>query len=217
MLWWSSVAAGWSERIYALPTGELRHLEGIRDESAYHTQACSYVMRREVIGHVMDIPPSEVVITRSCAICGSTVHGRPSVVGLENYGVHAISVSHCDAVVGLAMAPSAVGLDIERDRSARDWSEIAALTRHACDDAASPLHLWTGKEAGLKMLGVGLGVPMKAMCLRGSRWHVSVPTTSPESVASGAVRWSSLRGDGVLGAVATPKEAPLSVRQWRLL
>lgn len=214
VLWWSSVDPRWTDRAYALPSDELCHLESIRDESAHRSQACSYVMRREVIGHVMGIQPSEVVITRWCAACGSTEHGRPGVVGLEHYGMRSISISHCDAVVGLAMAPSAVGLDIERDRPSRAWSEIDALTRHWRDGAESPLHLWTGKEAALKMLGVGLGVPMKAMCLHGSRWHLNTRDASVGRAAAGTVQWPLLCHNNVLGALATPRATRVTVRQW---
>jgi hypothetical protein len=98
------------------------------------------------------------------------------------------------SIVGLATATAAVGLDIEQPRSAVEWEEISDLAAHPADDAPTPLHAWTAKEAVLKLLGMGLSQPIRHVRVADGAWHLDGHV--------GRLHWEDLDGCA-LGAIAT--------------
>ncbi len=101
---------------------------------------------------------------RECPHCGSTAHGRPwATVGGREVGV---SLSRTAGVTALAVAPDAVGVDVERvSRVAR--APLDAFTRAEIDRAAGDAGVlaacWVAKEAVLKRDGRGLRVDPRSV------------------------------------------------------
>ncbi|MDS0134220.1 MULTISPECIES: 4'-phosphopantetheinyl transferase superfamily protein [unclassified Amycolatopsis] len=112
---------------------------------------------------VLGVPPSEVVIDRSCEHCGDPAHGRPRVAGAP-----AFSVSHTGRWLLLAVASAGlIGADIEDPAAAADPAGLAGVVLSAPEhrefSAAPPaeqagrlLRAWTRKEAAMKLAGLGL-------------------------------------------------------------
>lgn len=194
LVWWAAVGDGWADREHLMSESERRHITALRRTAARDAQACSYVMRREVVGHVMGVDAANVEFGRSCGQCGSTVHGAPVVHGLQGTRLASMSISHSEAAVGIALSDVQVGLDIELVREEAELADVRPFVEHRDDSVTSELHRWTGKEAALKSLGVGLAVPMTEVRLRGSCWNLpwargsSVATASswpaPDALAS---------------------------------
>jgi 4'-phosphopantetheinyl transferase len=205
------VAAGTAPDESVLSTEERARLARIVHPPTRRAQARSFVMRREVIGVIGGVAPREVAFRRHCATCGSDDHGRPEVAAPAIEAVRSISVSHTTAFVGLATATIGVGLDIEGDRPAGEWDEIAAYTTHPDDAVDGSLERWTAKEAVLKLLGSGLGRSMSDVCVQGDGWRMDA--TGPDAVA-GRVRWVRI-ADGTLAALATHADAAVTVERWR--
>ncbi len=101
---------------------------------------------------------------RGCPHCGSTAHGRPwATVGGREVGV---SLSRTAGVTALAVAPDAVGVDVERvSRVAR--APLDAFTCGEIDRAAGDVGVlaacWAAKEAVLKRDGRGLRVDPRSV------------------------------------------------------
>jgi 4'-phosphopantetheinyl transferase len=64
------------------------------------------------------------------------------------------SVSHTQGAAGAAVAPCAVGFDLERARELR--SDLARRFLSPAEPEIEPLVAWTAKEAVLKKLGLGM-------------------------------------------------------------
>lgn len=64
------------------------------------------------------------------------------------------SVSHTTGAAGAAVAPFAVGLDLERERELRP--ELVRRFLSPEEPALDPFVAWTAKEAVLKKLGIGM-------------------------------------------------------------
>ena len=100
--------------------------------------------------------------------------GQPYFPG--EAGLH-LSLSHSGGLWCCALAPNPVGVDVERRRpvrvralSARFFhpEEDALLLTHG-DEPALFFDLWTGKEAALKRLGLGLGFGLPSFSAAGER------------------------------------------------
>ncbi|WP_242088169.1 4'-phosphopantetheinyl transferase superfamily protein [Curtobacterium sp. DN_7.5] len=101
---------------------------------------------------------------RVCAHCGSIAHGRPwATVDGREVGV---SMSRTTALTALAVAPDAVGVDVERvsrvAAASLDAFTPAELDR-AVGDVGVLAACWAAKEAVLKRDGRGLRVDPRAV------------------------------------------------------
>ncbi|MFS0730742.1 4'-phosphopantetheinyl transferase superfamily protein [Curtobacterium sp. 1P10AnD] len=101
---------------------------------------------------------------RDCPHCGSTAHGRPwaSLDGREV----GVSLSRTSGVTALAVAPDAVGIDVERvSRVAA--APLDAFTPAELDRAHGDVDVlaacWAAKEAVLKRDGRGLRVDPRSV------------------------------------------------------
>ena len=112
---------------------------------------------REVLG---DEP---VRLTRHCAQCGSTRHGRPRLtyanapqhVSLARSGPHLVTV--------LAKFP--VGIDVEVD-----FIEVDPTLVLAPGETGELARVWARMEAILKARGTGLTTPMSSVVLAHEHW-----------------------------------------------
>lgn len=204
-LWWGRVTADAVDDDGALALAEREHLGRIRHAPTRAAQRASYAMRRAVLGRLGGVAPQDVVFRRRCGVCGSEEHGRPEVIVPAVPEVRSISITHTRSTVGLATSTAAVGLDIEQPRSAVEWEEISDLTAHPADDAPTPLHAWTAKEAVLKLLGMGLSQPMRHVRVADGAWHLDGHV--------GRLHWEDLDGCA-LGAIATHGPATTRVIRW---
>jgi len=138
-------------------------------------------------------------VRRTCAGCGGTDHGKPSVGGV------ALSMSRSHGTVMAAAGPAGAGLgaDIERvpaevfagfddfalapeEQPAPDGSELTDAGR---------IRLWVAKEAVLKAAGLGLAVDPSSVLL--------VPAGS-----AGTLRADSKGNPAVHGLLVVPVPAP---------
>ncbi|MER6911219.1 4'-phosphopantetheinyl transferase superfamily protein [Streptomyces sp. NPDC000594] len=130
-----------------------------QDQEAY---AVGHVALRRLLGERLGTAPADVVLERRpCTQCGGP-HGRPVVPGDP---VH-FSLSHTTGGVLIALATTAVGVDIERLPAPTTVDEISGqlhpgerdeLDRLAGEDRLRAFaRCWTRKEAFLKATGTGL-------------------------------------------------------------
>lgn len=84
--------------------------------------------------------------------------GKPH---LADHRGHHFSLSHCDGLVGIAVARRPVGLDLEPlDRPVDDRLAARFLPEARPDRIDDRIRLWTLKEAYLKATGSGLNTPL---------------------------------------------------------
>lgn len=140
-----------AEDLAMLSVEERRSAERFR----FSADRCAFVNSRarlrRLLGAHMNAPPQRLMFCRG-------PHGKPTVPGLDL----AFNLSHCRGRTAIALAPAAVGIDIERrDRIAGwpAWSDTVASAEELRDWYAHPqglLALWVLKEALGKAAGVGL-------------------------------------------------------------
>ncbi|MEV5899188.1 4'-phosphopantetheinyl transferase superfamily protein [Streptomyces sp. NPDC052127] len=112
-------------------------------------------------------------------IASDTPAGTPSAYDRSVAFSVAFSVTHSGALVGVAVCRGGeVGLDVEESHADMDVdsaarvalsdAELAALyARPTVERQPAFLRTWTRKEAVLKALGVGLGVPLRELEVSG--------------------------------------------------
>jgi 4'-phosphopantetheinyl transferase len=158
---------------------------------------------RTLVAQWSGVSPAEVIIERTEA-------GAPRIAGYPEVGC---SISHAGAVAVVALRTAGpVGIDIEPVN--RPLFDVDALVPVACTGAegaairALPVHertacflsLWTGKEAVLKALGVGLQTDPRTVAVfppdqhrcghaehAGQRWQLQAITDIPGYVVTLAV------------------------------
>jgi 4'-phosphopantetheinyl transferase len=116
--------------------------------------AVSLALARRALAATTGLPAGELRFDRTCTRCGDPVHGRPRLVPEL---VH-FSVARSERLAAVAVAPVAVGVDVEdagRAVTAREIAPVlsAAERRWQGED---PLGLWVMKEAVGKAMGLGI-------------------------------------------------------------
>jgi len=122
--------------------------------------ACRYQLR-QILGQLSGIPDSELRFRY-----GS--YGKPEIPGDRR--VH-FSVAHSEGIGVIATSTVVpVGVDLEVSASHEELAfrvltrnELAAFQRHPGDKAELFLQYWTGKEAFLKLWGLGLSLEPSAI------------------------------------------------------
>ncbi|MEO3934250.1 4'-phosphopantetheinyl transferase superfamily protein [Micrococcaceae bacterium Sec7.4] len=146
-------------------------------------------------------------VRRTCAGCGGTDHGKPSVGGV------AVSMSRSHGTVMAVAGPAgaSLGADIERVPAevfaGFDDFALAPEERPGPDGPeltdAGRIRLWVAKEAVLKAAGLGLAVDPSSVLL--------VPAGSAGSAGSstaGTLRSKSRGNPAVHGLLVCPVPAP---------
>jgi phosphopantetheinyl transferase len=153
------------------------------------------VAARAVLASALGIEPGAVEISRRCAHCDDTEHGKPFVVGAPDLS---FSVSHSGAFALVALAESAVvGIDAEtlRPRSqldrlaARvlDTDTLAAWAKApAAEQLTQFLRAWTAKEAYLKAVGLGIATNLRDVTAPPG-WTMQALDDLPSYIATVAV------------------------------
>ena len=142
---------------------------------------------RTLVGHAalrgllapeLGVEPATITLNRTCANCGSTDHGKPSLATTE--GVE-FSLSHSGDLVAVAIAGVPVGVDVERRSGGTDWASIRSETfddDEWSDDPTVLADLWARKEAVVKATGVGMSGALSRIrpVGAGDRWHAGPVT-----------------------------------------
>lgn len=135
--------------------------------------------------------PRSFAVLNTCRVCGSHEHGQPSLPGLDL----AVSISHSDGRVGVALASLAIGLDIEA-RHPRSAEEAARLVDVALTPAerrvwaalpperrpAASVVWWSRKESVLKASGWGLAIAPDLLEVTGPTDHPAVTGWAPDAM-----------------------------------
>lgn len=158
----SELAAEAAAAAHTLDTSERQRLTSLRRAADRERYLVAHVTLRSLLGERLGIPPASVVIARQpCAGCAGP-HGRPVVPGDP---VH-FSLSHAGDRVLIALARTAVGVDVEEVPAASAAEEVLSLLHpreHAeleavlsGERAVAFARCWVRKEAYLKATGAGL-------------------------------------------------------------
>ncbi|HLU66502.1 MAG TPA: 4'-phosphopantetheinyl transferase superfamily protein [Kofleriaceae bacterium] len=175
------------------PDEAARRLRFRREEDRARFLLGRATLRQEV-GRALGLPPRDVPLAASES-------GKPVVAG----GALEVNVSHAGDVVLVALARgAAIGVDVEQldPRYAGDPG-VPLSRRELGDLAALPpdlrlrgfFHAWTAKEAIVKAVGTGLGLPLDS-------FDVSVDPRRPPALL--AARHPALAAPLSLAPIAVP-------------
>jgi 4'-phosphopantetheinyl transferase len=158
-------------------------------------------------------------------------YGQPSLTASGPY----FSLSHAGEVAALAIGPSRLGLDLERDRPGLNWDRLAQiiltpkereLRERGPDPKEFAIAVWTLKESLAKALGQGLSRELFAHEILGPRptdpgpapqWYFGHRLVLDYHVAVSAQRWAELKFFWVENLATSPASTPLSTQtRWPL-
>jgi 4'-phosphopantetheinyl transferase len=170
--------AGWGEALDALLTPR-EHAELQAHPGGRPNRRLSRALVRLLLTHYLRHQAAEVEVVRDCPDCGRA-HGRPRLTAgparSAAPGVQ-LAVSHSHGLTVIAVAAQNLGIDVEHlgwnSETSPELVEFALTPdeRRFLQAAPRSLHhgrflrYWTGKEAVLKALGVGLAVDPQAVSL----------------------------------------------------
>lgn len=147
---------------------------------------------------VLGKTPAEVVVTRLCASCGSTEHGRPMMHGGRGERRAHLSLARTKDLVAVAVSTGGpVGIDVERV-DALGFSGFEAVALHDLERAATTREraiIWTRKESVLKATGQGLRVDPRRLKMSAPAdpprlLQSTRPTRPPASLGCQTCRWT---------------------------
>jgi 4'-phosphopantetheinyl transferase len=173
-VWWARRQVASPRYAGLLDQAERRRWQAYRREADRDRFLVGCALAKTVLAGYTGLPPEQVSFDRTCRRCGEP-HGKPAIrgAGIEH------SVSHSGDLVAVAVARSAVGVDVEQadgrarplggdDDPERLGRLVLADDERAALAAADPsirarafLVAWTRKEAVTKATGDGLGVSFK--------------------------------------------------------
>ncbi|HSO17589.1 MAG TPA: 4'-phosphopantetheinyl transferase superfamily protein [Arthrobacter sp.] len=186
--------------------------------------AASHALFRLLAVRRLGLSPADAAgldVGRTCAGCGSTGHGKPSIEGV------ALSMSRSHGTVLAASAPAgtSLGADIERvpahvfegfddfvlapeDRTGPEGAGLGSrqLTGPELTDAGR-IRWWVAKEAALKAAGVGLALDPSSVRLVPS-CSGGTGGTSGAAGPAGSLLAECAGNSAVHGLLVTPVPAP---------
>ena len=184
---------------------ERRHVDRMRAEAARTRSVATRAAMHRAVGRLLGRDPSQVVVGRGR-------EGQPVTAGCY------LSAAHAGDVGLVALSVDApVGVDVELLAAHAGEPTPRMLARLAADERArlaalvdtdrhaAFLRMWTAKEAVLKAIGCGLGVPLDAV----------VVELDPLRVHAGGIDtrcWSVATADPRPGVVATVAAAARRMR-----
>jgi 4'-phosphopantetheinyl transferase len=171
----------------------------------------AHIALRAALSGLTGVAPDALRFTRApCPCCGEP-HGRPV---LTSASVE-FSLSHCQDLVLVGVAPVAIGIDAEPEPEPEVAEQLAPLmhpSECAEIEAAAPedrpaafARLWARKEAYLKGLGTGLGRGLAADDVRGDLpgWRLTDLPLATGYAAAVAVNSRSSRTTRIHRALPT--------------
>jgi len=202
-VWWADLAdfpSAPDQAYLNLNDEERARADRFLDRSDADLFSYRRALTRTVLGLASGAPPTEVMISRECRLCGDPAHGKPRLMRPAN--ALEFSVSRTGTVVAIALTTGdEVGLDIEG---------IPALG--AVDDTdveRAILTEWTRKESVLKAIGIGLALdPGEVVVSRSHEVPAVLQLPVPFAPAAQfSLREVVLRPD-IVGHVAVRGEEP---------
>jgi 4'-phosphopantetheinyl transferase len=150
-------AASAHRLMQCLPPGQQARCDRIMDPVARRRSLIAHAALRHILGHVLQTDPGELAITRG-------EHGKPRLQSGDGCD---FSLSHSRDIALVAVAPAAVGVDVEHDRVGLRVLATARRILHADTTAlleqleGKPLTVafldaWTLREAHVEAVGGGL-------------------------------------------------------------
>jgi 4'-phosphopantetheinyl transferase len=169
-VYWAPVKVPTARHVRILDRFEMARREAYRHREDADRFTLGAALVRAIAAAHIGVAPEGIIVDRTCPRCGRP-HGKPRVSGLE------LSVTHSGGYLGVAVGERApVGLDVEEVRA---FDHDLVLTdvcapeeRHKAIGPEEFYGYWTRKEALLKAVGVGLGLPM-------SGFYITAPTEPP--------------------------------------
>jgi len=214
-LWWASIgdrAPPAADLIALLDDGERQRADRFRVAGARRRFLGGRVMLRCLLGRSLGVSPRTLTL-----IAGP--RGKPTVAA-GDAAVH-FNLSHSAEIAVVAMAPSEVGVDVEALRPVPRAERLAArffaeserrrLLELPTDRRdRSFLRIWTCKEAYLKAIGTGIGVPLSRVEVDPERPALIAAPGDPDA----ATRWTLLRAE-----LPVPAICAVAIRGggWRLV
>ncbi|MDN5916838.1 MAG: 4'-phosphopantetheinyl transferase superfamily protein [Pseudonocardia sp.] len=206
-----------------LDAHERERMAALRQETDRARYLAAHALTRIVLGEHLATDPAGLRLDRTCR-CGQQ-HGKPRLA--ERPDSPGFSLTHSGSLVGVALGPGPVGVDVEHGRALTSLDGLAEHVLSSAErgngdlDAHTFLITWTRKEALLKATGDGLSSPMDAITLSGPReaprvhgwggerrgpmWLSDLDTPEPDHPAAlagfgaGAPAVTTCDGDAVLG------------------
>ncbi|WP_459315131.1 4'-phosphopantetheinyl transferase family protein [Arthrobacter sp. TMT4-20] len=156
-----------------LPATVRAAADRLQHEQDRLTYRAAHAVFRLMAARLLGATPSEAAalpVTRSCRTCGSGLHGKPAIEGVE------LSLSRSAGSLLVASAPAGhpIGADIEHIPDAVfDGFDAYALSvpereQLRADDVDARLQLWVAKEAVLKATGHGLSIEPSTFSIAGN-------------------------------------------------
>jgi 4'-phosphopantetheinyl transferase len=157
---------------------------------------------RAILGDRLGVKPDAVAISRQCARCGDSNHGKPEIVRApdqpESEQLY-FSLSHSESYAVVAVATGArVGVDIEFERPRARLDALAArvlapeeyehwLKVLPTYQLHAFLQYWTAKESYLKAIGAGVTLSLRDLPTEPEGWTITGFAAPPGTVVRVAV------------------------------
>ncbi|MGQ0626116.1 MAG: 4'-phosphopantetheinyl transferase family protein [Sporichthyaceae bacterium] len=200
-VWWARADAVTPRASALLDADERARCARLRSAADARRFRTAHVLARVVLGITTGADPAQLRFAFRCAACEGS-HGKPALPGGPEF-----SLSHAGTLVVLALAPVAVGVDLEpmtaldRPGAADELSEVALCARErvavralpGAEQAAAVLSAWTRKEAVLKLTGHGLAVNPADLELSGPGVRPPRVLAAPAAMNLGEVAIADLR------------------------
>lgn len=179
-VWWATTdAPAWVfEALRAdLDSDTLARVNALVREEDRHRAILAHGLLRRLVAACTGLAPGKVTIDRTCASCGDTDHGKPSLA-TPTGGPPSLqfNLAHSGSFVAVALAGANVdvGIDVEAVQGDYDW---LPARRHVfteqeweetgvfADPVAARFGLWARKEAAAKTTGHGLAIDLTHVAL----------------------------------------------------
>lgn len=170
-VWWAP-ASGPPGPLFGLLCAEERSRnDRLRRPADRARFLAAHALARVALGGYLGIAPVDLRFDARCLRCGGP-HGKPRLVGVR--GELEFSLSHTAGRVGVAVARTHIGLDVEDlsvgvDRDAMHADVLSPAEMHdwaGIEEDQRPAALrryWVRKESLLKATGEGLTIPLTRM------------------------------------------------------
>lgn len=109
-VWWARLALADIVLVRTLSPVERARLDALARPADRARSLLAAALVRAVAGRLLDLPPGDVPVERTCPDCGRP-HGRPR---LDLPGAPQLSVSHSGLLVVVAAHDGPVGVDVQR-------------------------------------------------------------------------------------------------------
>ena len=212
-----------------LSPDEQRSMLRFKHETDRLDYAASHALFRLLAARHLGLSPGAaagLTVSRRCAGCGSSEHGKPSIAGVEL----SLSRSHGTVMAVAGPAGTQLGADIERipadlfagfddyvlapeERTGPGMVEPPESSPHG--DVTARIALWVAKEAVLKAAGLGLALdPATVSLVDASGAPAPVPGAHVQATGTGHPSVDGLLAAGVpappgyLAAVAGRESVP---------